>query len=72
MTTADGKEVKISFHKFPDASKGNIALRHKWIHEIRRDVGMLSCSCFGVANIINTNSFVECVCSTFPNSLGGI
>ena len=65
--TVDRKQVKISFHKFSDASKGNVVLRHKWIHEIHRDVGTLSCSCFSVANILNSNSFLEHVCHTFTN-----
>ena len=46
-TTVDGKEAKITYHKLPDASKGKdkVELRRKWLHEIRRDVGMRSCSC---------------------------
>ena len=39
--TIDGKEVKVSFHKIPDAdTKKNAELRRKWLHAIRRDVGM--------------------------------
>ena len=40
-TIIDGREVKVSFHKIPDAdSKANAELRRKWLHAIRRDVGM--------------------------------
>ena len=44
-TVIDGKEVKVSFHKFPDTdSRENAELRLKWLHAIRRDVS-LYCSC---------------------------
>ena len=36
----DGKEVKITFHKFPDANRKNTSVKLKWLHDIRRDVGM--------------------------------
>jgi len=33
----DGKEVKVTFHNFPDATKSE--LRKRWILAIHRDVG---------------------------------
>lgn len=33
----DGKEAKVTFHNFPDATKNE--LRKRWISAIRRDVG---------------------------------
>ena len=33
-----GKDVKITFHKFPDGSRRNIRL--KGLHAIRQDAGM--------------------------------
>ena len=34
----DGKEAKVTFHNFPDATR-NSQLRKRWIIAIRRDVG---------------------------------
>ena len=36
--TIDGKLVKVSFHKLPDTSSKQLQL--KWLHAMRRDVGM--------------------------------
>ena len=44
----DGKEVKITFHKFPDANRK--IMRLKWLHAICQDVGM-SWSCFDVEQL---------------------
>ena len=47
LVNISGKEVKITFHKFPDASRN---IRLKWLHAIRRDVGM-SWLCFDVEQL---------------------
>ena len=42
--TIDGKLVKVSFHKLPDTSSKQ--LRLKWLHAMRRDVGISVASMF--------------------------
>ena len=46
----DGKNVKVTIHKFPEVSERrgkkqkqeNVELKRKWLHAIQRDVGMFS------------------------------
>ena len=59
-TVIDGKEVKVSFHKFPDTdSKENAELRRKWLHAICRDVDLYRSCSFVMLQYSDTTRLVD-------------
>ena len=63
MTIVDEKEVKISFHKFPDVSKSNNELKCKWLHAILSNVS-ISSSCFSASTLQDLQNNT-CLCMSY-------